>query len=162
MTRRIPCLDCRASVPDTDGPTHRYIGASPGCWALYGEVLTRDPGPEGNPPEHRLIVDAYAAQHPGSESLSAIRSVAGHLIVLHLVIERALPPSRITDTIRRYAERPEYRWLPPPADLGSRTIVDVHAARGRERPAEACTEWAIAVWEAWAEHHETIRTWAAR
>jgi hypothetical protein len=30
-------------VPDIDGPTHRYIGASPGCcWALYGELAEKE------------------------------------------------------------------------------------------------------------------------
>jgi hypothetical protein len=37
-----PCVGCGAVVPDADGPAHRYFGASPGCWRLYGEVLGRE------------------------------------------------------------------------------------------------------------------------
>jgi Family of unknown function (DUF5946) len=40
----VPCLGCGALVPDSDGPgpTHAYMLASPGCWALYGEVSSRE------------------------------------------------------------------------------------------------------------------------
>ena len=74
-----PCAGCGALVPVTDGPTHPYIGASPGCWAIYGEVLAREYGEYAYPPVHRLTVDAYAAQHPGVPSRRSIQSVAIHL-----------------------------------------------------------------------------------
>ena len=162
MSARTSCYGCGASVPNFSGPTHRYIGASPGCWAIYGEVLTREYGELGRPPELRVVVDAYAAQHPGRESLQAIRSVAGHLIALHLVLECGMAPDRISWALRRYSKRPEYRWLAPPAEPGAVTVVDLHAAQEREHCAQVCAEWAASVWLAWSEHHETIRSWAAR
>src|SRR5438105_15652536 len=58
MAKLVPCVGCGALVPDIGGPTHRYIGASPGCWQAYGELL-----PTGT--AHLLVVDVYAAQHPG-------------------------------------------------------------------------------------------------
>ena len=39
------CPDCRVVLPRFDGPAHRYVGASPACWALYG-VLERGVAPE--------------------------------------------------------------------------------------------------------------------
>jgi hypothetical protein len=40
--KEIRCVGCGALVPDIDGPTHRYMAASPGCWALFGEVVARE------------------------------------------------------------------------------------------------------------------------
>ena len=89
-----PCVGCGALVPEIEGPTHRYLGASPGCWAVYGEVLEKEYGDYLRyAPVHRLTVDAYAAQHPGVPSPQSIQSVAVHLIRLHLVLERGLRPS---------------------------------------------------------------------
>jgi hypothetical protein len=34
----------RRAVPDIKGPTHDYIGASPGCWAIYGELSEKETG----------------------------------------------------------------------------------------------------------------------
>ena len=47
------CVGCGAVVPDIDGSTHPYIGASAGCWEIYGQVLAKE---YRYPPVHRLIV----------------------------------------------------------------------------------------------------------
>ncbi len=39
---QVRCIRCGALVPDVEGPTHRYIAASPGCWAVFGEVVARE------------------------------------------------------------------------------------------------------------------------
>jgi hypothetical protein len=67
------CVGCAAMVPDIDGPTHRYIGASPGCWALYGELAEKEAGDFRYVRSHQLTVDAYCAQHPGVPSPQAVR-----------------------------------------------------------------------------------------
>jgi hypothetical protein len=46
--RLIPCTGCGAMVPDIEGPTHRYIGASPGCWQIYSEMQARGYGEESD------------------------------------------------------------------------------------------------------------------
>lgn len=85
-----PCVGCGALVPEIEGPTHRYLGAPPGCWAVYGEVLEKEYGDCSRYAlNHRLTVDA--AQHPGVPSPQSIQSVAVHLIRLYL--ERGLRPS---------------------------------------------------------------------
>lgn len=56
----IACIGCGALVPDSDGPTLRYPdAASPGCWAVFGEILAREYGEFGYPDVHHLTVDAY-------------------------------------------------------------------------------------------------------
>jgi hypothetical protein len=39
-----PCPGYEVLVPEIDGPTHRYIGASAGCWAAYGKLLEKEAG----------------------------------------------------------------------------------------------------------------------
>ncbi len=156
-----PCTGCGAPVRVTDGPTHPYIGASPGCWAIYGEVLAREYGEYAYPPVHRLTVDAYAAQHPGVPSRRSIQSVAVHLIGLHLTLERGYEPERATAAIRDVLARAQdFVWLEPPASRGAVTVVDVVEARDLAEHTERVEAWAGSIWEAWKPHHDTIRRWA--
>lgn len=155
------CYGCGAEVSAAPGPTHRYIGAAPGCWAIFGEVLARDYGELAMPLEHRFVVDAYAAQHPGHESLQAVRSVAVHLIALHLLLECGLPPRRVTAALGRHTKRPDLCWLSPPQHRGSVTVLRVHAAHDPQQRAGICRQWGESVWAAWAPHHAQIRSWAA-
>ncbi|MEZ5312499.1 MAG: DUF5946 family protein [Thermoanaerobaculia bacterium] len=141
---------------------HRYIGASPGCWRTYGEVLAREYGEFAMPAEHRLTVDAYAVQHPGTPSPQAIRSVAVHLMALHLALEEGVELARVTGLLSRFAKRDGYEWLVPPADgLGEITVVDVHAARDLAEHRELVWRWARSVWAAWSPHHGQVRAWAS-
>ena len=71
------CLSCGGVFPDIDGPVHRYMKSSPGCWAVYGEVLAREYEDPYFFEVHRLTVDAYAVQHPGSTDRQSIQSVGG-------------------------------------------------------------------------------------
>src|SRR5678816_4348633 len=57
------CIGCGGLVPQMDGPTHRYMDSSPGCWHVYGEVLAREYGDQAFRVAHRLTVDSYAVQH---------------------------------------------------------------------------------------------------
>ena len=159
-----PCKGCGALVPKIDAPTHPYIGASPGCWAIYGEMLAKGYAEEhGNASVRHLTVDAYAAQHPGVPERRSIQSVAVHLITLYLVLERGHDPERATE-VRRKAlaliRRQEFVWLDPPALLGAITVLDVWAAKDPAERTEIVERWVRSVWEAWAPHHETVRCWA--
>ena len=158
-----PCFGCGAIVPDEDGPTHRYLGASPGCWRLYGKVLGREyEDYTGFAPVHRLTVDAYAAQHPGTPSPQSIGSVGVHLVRLHLQLERGLPHDRANDAMLDISSRlkKDFVWLNPPEQLGDVTVLDVLDARDPEEHMERVRGWGASVWEAWAPHHETVRRWA--
>jgi len=90
---------CGGIFPDTDGPTHLYLGSSPGCWAVYSDVLAKEYGEYRYPEVHRLTVDAYAVQHPGTPSRRSIQSVAVHLISLYLMFERGLDAQKATAAI---------------------------------------------------------------
>ena len=155
------CVGCGALVPDIDGPTHPYIGASPGCWAIYGEVLAREYGEYRYPPVRQLTVDAYAAQHPGTASRRSNQSVSAHLISLYLQLERGYSPKQVIVALHEAAtHKGDFQWLDPPASLGSVTVLDVHAAKDLSEHTEVVQQWGRSVWEAWTPHHETVRRWA--
>jgi hypothetical protein len=140
--------------------THAYIGASPACWELYGEVLAREYGAYATHVNHRVSVDAYAAQHPGTDGPQAMRSVAMHLMRLCLVYERGLPPAKGRGIgPRLIAQPPGVAWLEPPVDRGAITVADVAQAGGPDEHLLRVDAWGRAVWTAWSPHHATVRRW---
>jgi hypothetical protein len=163
------CVGCAAMVPDIDGPTHRYIGASPGCWALYGELAEKEAGDFRYMRSHRLTVDAYCAQHPGG-ALPAGGALgsgaprrpalpAGARSARREVVRRS--PAGCDARQARYKLGP--RWLEVPASLGAVTVLDLLAVAAKD-PAEharGARGWAESVWEAWMAHQEVVRRWAA-
>ena len=162
MTKKklIPCVGCGALVPDTDGPTHAYIGASPGCWAIYGEVLVREFSEYRNPPVHRLTVDTYAVQHPGTPSRRSIQSVAVHLINLYLVFERNFDYKIATAAMLKVLKhRDRFTWLAPPDPSGEMTVLDMLGSADLTEHSERAERWARSVYAAWSPHHATIRQW---
>jgi hypothetical protein len=86
--------------PESDGPVHRYMESSPGCWAAFGEVLAREYSDFNYARMHRLTVDSYAVQHPGQPSPQSIQSVALHLISLSLVLQHAVPMHEATAVLQ--------------------------------------------------------------
>ena len=145
MTTR--CPGCAVELEALDGPAHPYLGASPACWALYGELLLRRPG--------QLAVDAYAVQHPGLPERRSIQSVALHLLTLCLFLEAGHDPKHGPRLHRRLIERlPEPHWLEPPEPNGTVTVADVLGGVSVET-------WARDVWAAWSPHHATVRAWLA-
>ena len=155
------CIGCNATVSDIVGPTHAYMGASPGCWKIYGDVLAREYGELRNPDFHRLTVDAYAAQHTGVESRRSTQSVALHLIALHMLLERELSPRFVTRRMSSMVElASKFRWLTPPLFTNTPSVLDVAIAQSAQDHEAATWRWAKGVWDAWAEHHETVRGWA--
>lgn len=156
----IRCIGCGGLVPDVEGPTHRYLESSPGCWRVYGEVLAREYSDAALQPIHRLTVDSYAVQHPGRPNPQSIQSVCVHLLSLCLTVERGLEPAYAT-RVMGAAVRPKGRfvWLDPPASLGAITVVEVAAAQTMEAHAETVRAWARSAWAAWTAHHDRVRAW---
>ena len=153
------CFSCGARTPLVDGPTHRYMASSPGCWALYGEVLEREYSDFGYGALHRLTVDAYAVQHPGEPSRQSVRSVCMHLAALTAVFRHGMAPGDATGLLQRLAEREDYEWLEPPASLGRLDVTYVHAATGPDDHLARVEAWARAAWLAWKDHHATVEAW---
>ncbi|QQS08818.1 MAG: hypothetical protein IPK69_12680 [Phycisphaerales bacterium] len=154
------CYGCSALVAACETQPHPYIGASPGCWRVYTDLLGKLHAAPVDALTTRLAVDAYAAQHPGVEGPQQIRSVAGHLIALHLVLERNAESEFATRCLGRLSElRDRLVWLDPPT-LGGLTVVDVAARHDMHIRAGIVREWATNVWDSRRKHHNRIRDWA--
>ena len=155
------CRWCQGLFPAEDGPTHAYMESTPGCWAAFGRVLAREYEDLRFFAVHRLTVDAYAVQHPGQPSRQSIQSVGVHLVRLCLFLERGLAPDQANAAMLAAAKhKAKYTWLEPPATLGPMTVADVDAAAGVEEHLLAVRQWAAQMWEVWASHHATVRSWA--
>lgn len=156
----VACFACGGTFPDSDGPTHRYMESSPGCWEIYGEVLAREYSNAAYWSVHPVTVDCYAVHHPGRPSRQSINSVGLHLMRLCAILERGLALGAAPKLMQSIAtERPPFRWLEPPAAPGSITVRDVHAATSPEEHAAKVMAWADSVWAAWSDHHVQVRDW---
>jgi Family of unknown function (DUF5946) len=147
-------------LPAFQGPTHAYVGASPACWRLYGQLsVVWWGGPEGLPLD-RLVVDTYGAQHPGRRQVRAVQSVAVHLMGLCTVLERGVEPRIAPSRDRKIVRRAlDLHWLDPPRPIGTLTVRGPLRACGPGEHAESIEAWARDVWAAWEPHHETVRSW---
>ncbi len=142
------CPECGASV----------AGGHAGCQALFEEVGLRAYSDPRFGAVHRLVVDAYAMQHPEPYCHSA-KSYAAHLTGLCCSVERGGNPV-IYRAINQWLngkvpiEKPQV--LTP---HGSMTIVDLRAASRPEEQVKRAHEWAKSVWDAHASQHELARQW---
>ena len=145
----VACPGCGLRTPRSDGPTHAYIGASPGCWERYTDLLGQGRGGQ-------LAVDTYAAQHPGVPGRRSSQSVAVHLISICALLERR-DPRGATPAILRAAvgSQPTWPWIVTGAPVGRVDVDDVVTGRRSVR------EWAETVWAAYQPHHELVRGWVA-
>lgn len=159
MIQKSPCPGCGAMVPVHNGPTHRYIGASAGCWGIYGEVLAREYENVAYFASHRLSADTYMVQHPGTPSPQSIQSVNIHLIGLYHTLVLNSSSDAATKALQQAVtiHKGKFEWLEPPDEPGKLTILDVYAAKDAVEHAAVVRRWAESVWEAWAAHHDTIK-----
>ncbi len=155
----VACPDCGARFARLDGPTHAYVGGSPGCWAAFGELSLRElelgiAGPD------RLSVHAYMVQHPGVPGRRQAQSVGVHLMVLGLLLERGASAAEAVGAMAGWLDdRPDVRWLEPPGTPASLTIADLPTGAGRAAHEAAVRAWAEAVWAARSVDHGTVRRW---
>ena len=178
---RSPCPGCGALFPSQDGPTHRYLGASAGCWALFSwsvagggsdgtDLLAQSRIPDsvvaapvrGDARSvDALFGDAYGVQHHGEDSPQAIQSVAAHLLDLHAIItgHTTRPGWAIGRAVR--ARNVFHKLAPPP--LGSAlTYRHLFPGGGVVTPATRGA-YVLSVYEAWmALHGSTVEQWYER
>lgn len=147
-------------LPQELDETHPYIGASPACWAAFGELLAREFGDIAYGRVHRHTVDVYAVQHPGTDERRQRQSVAVHLVALCHWLELEVPVERLNAITQRLAsaDRP-WPWLEPPVGYPM-TVADVLEARSGVEHGALVRRWGVATWNAWSEHHELVRGWA--
>lgn len=154
----IECVGCRGLVPDVDGPVHRYMTASPGCWQAYTELMA------GGLPavtEAGLAVDAYAITHPGVPGPQSTPSVWIHLLTLCCTLERGWPVERAV-FLRTLAANSfdRWPWLERPDRMGAVTAIDIaDAVRLGDGAAVVArtVSWARDAWGAWSAHHPVVR-----
>ncbi len=151
-----PCPNCGALLPPNDGPTHRYLGASPACWALYSALNAGEP-PVAPGRYNALLVDAYAAQHYGVPSPQSIQSVAVHLITLYGILEQGQPVGQaiwLRTRPPRAGKTPKHSrfvWLTPPNFTGSLTVADIVRASTPAQRAVVVQDYVASVWSIWAK-----------
>lgn len=152
------CVGCGGEFTVMDGPIHRYMTSSAGCWSRYGEVLGVLAIRPNAQVARQLCVDAFAAQHPGTPNPQAIQSVAVHLLNMHeyFVRERPVAPPRLV------GHKGAFRWLTPPSFAGSRTVRGVPTEGSTDILELAAREWALSVWQAWSSEYGQIASWAAQ
>lgn len=153
-----PCPGCGYLYPGPVGRPHTYIGASMGCWSVYGQVLAKEYSEYRYLDVHRLTVDTYAAQHPGVPSRKSSQSVSVHLACMCLVLERGMDGATATRRIQTILRRNrDFEWLKPPAAIGSLTVADVLKASNLQDHTVRVRKWGESVWLAWSLYHGLIR-----
>lgn len=160
MSRAVRC-PCGATVSDVPElrADHLYVGAAPGCWAAYMDLIGRQLSDFGLAEARMLTVDVYMAQHPGSPGRQASQSVWVHLVGLCLALEHDYDgTSSARAKARVAAPDASFEWLEPPASLGPMTVLDVLATDTVDEHRAAVRRWAVSVWAAWAPHQAAVRT----
>ena len=155
------CSGCGARyAPLPHDETHRYVGATPACWAAFGELLAREFQDVTYGRVHRHTVDVYSVQHPGTDERRQRQSVALHLIGLCHWLEHGLDATRLNAITQRLADadRP-WPWLDPPTEFDM-TVEDVLVARDGIQHGGLVRRWAETTWDAWSTHHDLVRSWA--
>lgn len=160
-----PCPGCGVLLPRSLGPTHRYIGASPACWAIFSALNIGEP-PLAPDPLNGLLVDAYAAQHPGVPSPQAIQSVAVHVLTLYAVLDKGVAAEQAL-WVRRRALQPQgmsrkrrFEWLDPPSLAGQVTVMDIVQAANPTARTEQARHYILSVWHLWRDSYlSVIRRW---
>ncbi len=148
-------------LPQVLDETHPYIGASPACWATFGEVLAREFENVTFGRVHRHTVDVYSVQHPGTDDRRQRQSVALHLIGLCHWLEHDLGMERLNAITQRLASSDrDWPWLDPPAAFPM-TVVDVLQATDGPEHVQLVRRWAESTWDAWSAHHDQVRAWAS-
>ena len=166
--------------PPFDGPTHRYLGASAACWAVFNySVISGDsdferlisrsripdivaPIPSANEGAFDSVFgDAYAVQHHGEDSPQAIQSVAGHLLNIHGMIsgQTTKPGWALARALRI---RGVFHKLEPPPLGTALTIRHLFPGVGVVAPVTR-TQYVVSVYETWMSLHRfTVEQWYDR
>ncbi|HEU4966346.1 MAG TPA: DUF5946 family protein [Candidatus Saccharimonadales bacterium] len=158
MNKQITCFGCGALVPAMDGPTHKYMLSSPGCWKLYGDILAKEYTMSNwDPDTHRITVDTYAVTHPGIKERRAIQSVNVHLISLYCTFEKNISGVQATRIIKKVVEdkniTSRFTWLEPPQLQGTMNVTDVVQANDFEDHKKLVRAWGRSAWQAWKQKH---------
>ena len=153
------CVACGYNAaPLVGGAAHVYMGPSPECWALYGEILVRKYSDVDYARAHRLMTDACCAQHSVGDDRRARQSLHIHLAALMLHFEDGRSQPDIVRFLRSAAVSEDFPLLAVPAQNGRLSIERVHAARNADEHWAAVQAYGAAVLAAWRVHHGVVRS----
>ena len=145
-----PCPECGAPAR----------GGRAGCQQMFDELLAREFGDYRYAREHRLMVDAYALQHP-AEYMRSSKSYAAHLTGMCAALERG-GGTEVNRAVQKWLNGPptfQRPGHPDPRQRGVLTIIHVHEAREPDVHVRRVREWAQSAWEAWRAYHPVARRW---
>lgn len=125
----------------------------------FGELQADEMQRFRYPPAHRLVVDAYMAQHPGDGTDRRGRqSVFVHLVGLCAVLELGMPAERVGVMFRRVLQGVEdFPILHRSAGAGAVTVNHLVGTRDLADYDQRARTWASAVWRSWSDHHDVVR-----
>ena len=144
----LPCPQCGA----------RFEHGESDCEIEFQTACLRPIGAPSSWLHRRLLVDAYAVQHPDRYCASD-KSLAAHLGGLCAWVDHGPHPAphrALLDWLdgRRELVRPAL-----PAERGALTIASIAAAADGAELAAAVERWARSVWEACQPLHPIAREW---
>jgi len=154
----IICPGCGLATAPFDGPVHHYMTSSPYCWNLFGKILAREYQDPSYMVHHRLSVDAFALQHPGTKNPQAAQSVNIHLLSLHLIFSKEMAIPKVMTFMQAYSNVRKgdagcFGWLTPPKIRGNLRVNDILTAESSKAHGMIVRNWAQEVYEAWQAHH---------
>ncbi|MEO1250727.1 MAG: DUF5946 family protein [Pseudomonadota bacterium] len=156
------CPDCGGFFEPSDAAAHKYLGASPGCWAAFNVVMAREFQDAAYFAAHRFTVDAYTAQHPGDPAdRRAVQSANIHLAALFLIVEKGRPqnvPALLSALATGHKDKFKPLAEPQPFSI---TVNDIVAAEDAAAHCERARDWAEDVWRANAVNQDRARELAA-
>jgi hypothetical protein len=132
-------------------------GGARGCQELMIELTVRSPDAR-RLVVRRTFVDAYSLQHVETQCPWP-RDLAAHLLNLCCAMEYGGNLdiySGMTAWLSRAKGLPE---LDAPRFRGQMTVIDAAAAETIDDYIDAVRKWGRCVWEAWYDHHDTVRGW---
>lgn len=133
-------------------------GGDAACQALADQLWARDLSDALYFRSHRLMVDAYAVQHPDRYCDSA-KSLAAHLGGLCCAFERRTDPSALDALQRWLSKNPTLMKPQLPEKRGVRTIAEVRGDLDPVAHARAVERWARSTWDAHEALHDMARGW---
>ena len=159
------CPGCKSTLEQLDGPTHRYIGATPACWRAYTTLAGGGYPIVGSERYGNLLVDAYAAQHPGVDSPQTRQSVAVHLVTLWAILRAGADVEKAIDIRVRVVsvgrKTGGFEWLVPAPESYPLTVAGLISSEPID--ATSIDLFVGGVLGSWSVNHESsIREWHDR
>ena len=134
------------------------MNGTAGCRALFEELTARDFSDYRFFGIHRLMVDAYALQHPDEYCASA-KSLMAHLGSLCCAMERGGDQIVYQALQKSLNGKATLEKLALPDFRGELTIEHVHGISELGAYKQAVEQWGRCVWAAYADLHELGREW---